>query len=203
MNTQILWYSSRATGAVTLLLFTAVMVLGIVTAGRSGLGALPRAGVLRLHRNLSLTAIAFLGVHIVTAIADGYVDLGYWDVLVPFTAGYDPFWIGLATVAVDLLIAIVVTSALRRRLSLRAWRFVHLASYAMWPLALAHGFGVSGGDGRQLWMIVLDIVCLAAVAGALVFRLRPDKHPDTVVRTTGRAAHPVVGGDLSLRSADR
>ena len=203
MDTQVLWYSSRATGAVTLVLFTAVMVLGIVTAGRSGLGALPRAGVLRLHRNLSLTALAFLGVHIVTAIADGYVDLSYWDVLVPFAAGYDPFWIGLATVAVDLLIAVVITSALRRRLSLRVWRFVHLASYAMWPLALAHGFGVSGGDGKQLWMIALDILCMAAVAVALVFRLRPDRHPDTVARNAGRAAHPVVGGELSMRGADR
>jgi len=190
MDTQILWFASRATGAVSLVLFTAVMVLGIITSGRLGLPGLPRAGVLRLHRNLSLVSVAFLAVHIVTAIADGYVDLSYWDVLIPFGAGFDPFWIGLAGVAVDLLIAIGITSALRLRLSAKVWRVIHLSAYAMWPLALLHGFGVSGGDGRELWMVVIDIICIAAVLIAVGYRLRPDRHPDTVARRAAVQVHP-------------
>ncbi len=190
MDTQILWFASRATGAVSLVLFTAVMVLGIVTSGRLSLPGLPRAGVLRLHRNLTLVSIAFLAVHIVTAIADGYVDLSYWDVLIPFGAGFDPFWIGLATVAVDLLIAIGITSALRLRLSARVWRAVHLCAYAMWPLALLHGFGVSGGDGREAWMLILDAVCILAVLVAIGYRIRPDRHPDTMARRAAQVVHP-------------
>lgn len=190
MDTQLLWFASRATGAVSLVLFTAVMVLGILTAGRAELAALPRAGVQRLHRALSMVSVAFLAVHIVTAIADGYVDLDYWDVILPFGAGYDPFWIGLATVAVDLLLAIGITSALRRRLPLRVWRAVHLTAYAMWPLTLAHGWGVSGGDGHQLWMIDIDIVCIVAVLAAVAFRLRPDRHPDSVARAAAAVVHP-------------
>lgn len=190
MNTQILWFASRATGAVSLVLLTVVMVLGIVTAGRSGLPGLPRAGVLRLHRTVTLTAVVFLAVHIVAAIADGYVDLSYWDVFVPFRAGYDPLWIGLGAVAIDLLIAIGLTSALRRHLSMRGWRAVHLTAYVLWPLAMLHGFGVAGGDGRQSWMIVLDIGCLAAVLVAVIYRLRPDRHPDTTARLTAGLAHP-------------
>lgn len=190
MNTQLLWFASRATGAVSLALFTAVMVLGLMTAGRAELTVLPRAGVQRLHRSLSMVSVAFLAVHIVTAIADGYVDLNYWDVVLPFGAGYDPFWIGLATLAVDLTIAIGITSALRRRLPLRLWRAVHLSAYAMWPLALLHGWGVSGGDGRQTWMIILDLVCLAAVLAAVGYRLRPDRSPDTVARRSAATIHP-------------
>ena len=190
MDTQILWFASRATGAVSLVLFTAVMVLGIITSGRLGMPGLPRAGVLRLHRNLTLVSIAFLVVHIVTAIVDGYVDLSYWDVLIPFNAGFDPFWIGLATVAVDLLIAIGITSALRLRLSARLWRVVHLSAYAMWPLTLLHGFGVSGGDGREAWMLILDAVCILAVLVAVGYRLRPDRHPDTVARRAAPMVHP-------------
>jgi sulfoxide reductase heme-binding subunit YedZ len=190
MNTQILWYSSRAIGAVSLELITAVMVLGIATAGRAGSARLPRAGVLRLHRTLTLTAVAFLAVHIVTAVADGYVDLSYLDAFVPFGAGFDPLWIGLAAVAVDLLVAIGITSALRRHLPARLWRWVHLTAYAMWPLALLHGFGVAGGDGRQSWMLIVDAVCIAAVLGTLVYRLRPDRHPDTVARSAADVVHP-------------
>ena len=134
MDTQILWFASRATGAVCLVLFTAVLVLGIITTGRSGLPGLPRAGILRLHRNLSLGSVAFLVVHVVTAIADGYVDLSYWDVLIPFGSGFDPLWIGLATVAVDLLIAIGITSALRLRLPATFWRGIHLSIGLCMPL---------------------------------------------------------------------
>jgi sulfoxide reductase heme-binding subunit YedZ len=192
MDGTLLWITSRATGAVSLILFTAVLVLGIVTAGRGALAGLPRAGVQRLHRNLSLVSLAFLAVHIVTAIVDGYVDLSVWDVVIPFGSGYDPFWIGLAAIAVDLLIAIAVTSAVRRHLSARVWRVVHLSAYAMWPLALLHGFGVSGGDGRQSWMIIIDVVCIAAVLGAITFRVRPDRHPDTLARQSAAAIHPAA-----------
>jgi sulfoxide reductase heme-binding subunit YedZ len=190
MDTQILWFASRATGAVSLVLFTAALVLGILVAGRAGVAGLPRAGTQRLHRSLSLVAISFLAVHVVTAIADGYVDITWWDVLLPFGAGYDPFWVGLGTVAVDLLVAIGITSALRRHLPLRAWRTVHLTGYAMWPVALLHGWGVSGGDGRQTWLIAIDIVCAISVLAAAGYRLRPDRHPDSVARRSAALAHP-------------
>lgn len=188
MNDQLLWFVSRANGAVTLVLFTTVLVLGIVTAGRGRLAGLPRAGVLRLHRVVALLAVIFLVVHVVTAIVDGYVELSVWDVVVPFGAGYDPFWVGLAAVAVDLLLAIGLTSLVRRHLTLRAWKAVHLTAYVMWPLALLHGFGVSGGDGRQPWMIAVDLVCVGAVVTALAVRLRPDRHPDTAARATAAVA---------------
>ncbi|WP_395728055.1 ferric reductase-like transmembrane domain-containing protein [Nakamurella sp.] len=190
MDAQILWFAGRATGAVSLVLFTATLVLGILTAGRAGFGGLPRAGVQRLHRSLSLVAIAFLAVHIVTTIVDGYVDITWWDVVMPFAAGYDPFWVGLGTVAVDLLIAIGITSAVRRHLPLPLWRAVHLTAYAMWPIALLHGWGVSGGDGRQTWLIIVDIICATAVLAALGYRMRPDRHPDTVARQAARVVHP-------------
>src|SRR5664279_1993025 len=190
MNATILWYSSRAVGAVSLVLFSAVVVLGVATASRASTAWFPRAAVLRLHRTMSITAVAFLAVHIATAILDGYVHITFLDVVVPFGSAFDPFWIGLGAVAVDLLIAIGISSAFRRRLSLRGWRIVHLSAYAMWPIALAHGFGVSGGDGHRTWMIVLDAVCCAAVLLALAFRLRPDRHPDAIVRRSAAVAHP-------------
>jgi sulfoxide reductase heme-binding subunit YedZ len=190
MNTQILWYSSRATGAVSLVLFTAVMLLGILTAGRKGSRYLPRAAVLRLHRTLSITSMAFLTIHILTAIADGYVNLNYWDVLIPFKAAWEPLWIGLGAVAVDLMLAVGITSALRRHLSAFAWKAVHLAAYAMWPIALIHGFGISGGDGTSKWMIITDIVCITSVLVALTLRLLPDRHPDSVARQAADITHP-------------
>ena len=88
----------------------------------------------------------------------------------PFTSPYRTFWLGLGTVAFDLLLAVVLTSLLRVRLGYRAWRAVHWLGYACWPVALWHGLG-TGTDSRLPWLLALDAVCVAAVTGALGWRL--------------------------------
>ncbi len=72
------------------MLFTPVVVLGIATAGRASAPLLPRAAVLGLHRRLSITAIAFLAVHIATAILDGYVNISFLNAVVPFGQACPP-----------------------------------------------------------------------------------------------------------------
>lgn len=189
MNNQTLWFASRATGAVSLVLFTAVIVLGIATAARKGSTFLPRAGVLRLHRSLTITSMAFLVIHIITAIADGYVKLNYWNVLIPFGASWNAGWVGLGSVAVDLVLAIGISSALRRHLPVRLWRWIHLSAYAMWPVAVLHGVGIAGGDGRSTWMLAIDLICVATILGSLLVRTL-SRHPDTLARESAQHVHP-------------
>jgi predicted ferric reductase len=123
-------------------LFSAVMLLGIAVRLRTRLPGLPRFGTSDLHRNLSLLSVAFLGAHIVTAVVDSYVSIGWLAVLVPFASGYQPLWTGLGTVAFDLLLAVAATSLLRVRLGHRVWRGVHWLAYASWPVAVVHGVGI-------------------------------------------------------------
>ena len=189
MDSQLLWFTSRATGVVSLTLFSATVVLGILTARRSAFAGLGRAGVLRLHRSLSLTALVFLLVHIATAILDGYVDIGLLDVLVPFLSGYAPLFVGLGTVVLDLGIAIGVTSALRTRLTPKVWKTVHWSAYAMWPMALLHGFFTPGGDAGALWMQLVLVVNLVAVLVAIGWRVRRDRHPDAIARSVADVQH--------------
>ena len=84
------------------------------------------------------------------------------DAVVPFASAYRPLWLGLGAIAIDLLIALVVTSLVRARLGLRAWRGVHWCRYACWPVALLHGLG-TGTDARTPWMQALTAVCVAVV----------------------------------------
>jgi len=89
-----LWYASRATGVVSLVLFSVVAILGIMVNRQGRLPGLPRFAVTGLHRSLSLLTVAFLGIHITTAIADGYVHIPWLSTIVPFTSGYERFWKG-------------------------------------------------------------------------------------------------------------
>lgn len=167
MTTPVLWYVNRATGVVSLLLLTVVVLLGVAVAGRAAGPPPARALVAGLHRVAALLGVAFVAVHVLSAVLDSYVDIGWLSVLVPFTAGYEPLWVGLGTVALDLLLALVVTSLLRTRLGRRAWRAVHWSAYALWPIALGHGLGAGTdlGGGPFLALTLLAMAMVLAAAG--------------------------------------
>jgi sulfoxide reductase heme-binding subunit YedZ len=169
-DTRALWYLTRGTGVVSLLLLTLSVVLGITQVSRVSSRSFPRFVTAALHKQVSLLVMAFLGLHILTAIADSFVTIRWVDVVVPFTGTYRPMWLGLGAVAFDLLIALIVTSLLRQRIGYRAWRAVHWAAYASFPIALLHGFGI-GTDTRTSWLFAVSMACVAAVAAAAAWRV--------------------------------
>ncbi|WP_329123642.1 ferric reductase-like transmembrane domain-containing protein [Streptomyces sp. NBC_01465] len=181
-DSPLLWYVSRATGVVCLVLFTAVVLLGILVHLRKRLPGLPRFGTVGLHRTLSLLAVVFLAVHIGSSVFDSYVNISLLDVLVPFASDYQPLWLGLGTVAFDLMLAVVATSLLRRRIGHRVWRAVHWLAYLSWPVALVHGIGI-GTDTGVDWMTWLTVVCVVAVVGGVTVRVlyevRAGRRPET------------------------
>lgn len=176
-----LWYASRATGLVSLVLLTAVIVLGTVAGARVSSRAWPRFAIAALHRNLSLLALMFVAVHAVAAVIDTYADIRWLDVVLPFVSSYEPFWLGLGAAAFDLLVALIVSSLLRPRISARLWRGMHWLAYACWPVALVHGIGLGEADATSGWGLVLVVACVLAVAGALAYRVGV-RHPDTEAR---------------------
>ncbi len=170
MGSPILWYLNRATGTVLLVLFTLVIVLGVFsTYGKAGRGA-PRFLTQAFHRNVSLLALVLLIGHITSAVVDTFVDIRWWQALVPWGATYKPLWLGLGTLAFDLILLVVLTSWSRTRLGHTAWRAIHLLGYAAWVLSVIHGLGI-GTDAGAGWYQPLTIACVAAVAVALVTRV--------------------------------
>ena len=165
-----LWYATRATGAVALVLLTGTVMLGIVGTARLATPRWPRIVTSALHRNLALLVVCFLAVHILTAMLDTFAPVGWASVLIPFASAYRPLWLGLGTLAFDLVLALVITSLLRARLGLRAWRSVHWLAYAAWPVALWHGLG-TGSDARLPLVLGIDAACVVAVLAATGWRL--------------------------------
>ena len=147
--TNALWYLGRGSGVVSLVLLTIVVALGIVTRSGRPMPGLPRFAVAAVHRNASLLAVTFLGIHVVTLLADPFAQLRLVDLVLPFAGAYRPFWLGL-----------------------RAWRAVHWLAYAAWPVALLHSLG-TGTDAGQLWMLGLAAASAAAVLAAIVWRCSP------------------------------
>lgn len=174
------WYLARATGIVSLLLLTASVVLGVLGPLRFTVpGRWPRFAIDTLHRDVSLLVIAVLVIHIVTSVLDGFAPINLLDAVLPFRSAYRPLWMGLGAFSFDFLLALVITSLVRRRLGYRAWRAIHWLAYASWPVAVLHGLG-SGSDTKAWWSLALTAVCLLAVVAAVWARIQ--------------AAAPLYGG---------
>jgi sulfoxide reductase heme-binding subunit YedZ len=168
--TDALWYAARGTGLMALVLLTVVVALGIATRSGRPLPGLPRFAVAAVHRSSALLAVTLLVVHVGLLLLDPYAQLKPLDAVVPFTAAYRPLWVGLGTVALDLLAAVVITSLLRHRLGATAWRIVHWFAYAAWPVAALHGLK-SGTDAGRPWFLAVTVLCTAAVVAAVAWRV--------------------------------
>src|SRR6202034_1084970 len=121
-GTTAFWYASRATGIVALLLLTAVLVLGILVNRQGRLPGLPRFAVTSLHRKLSLLSVAFIAVHVLTAVLATYCSIPPTAGVIPSASCSERFWLGLGAISFDLMLAMVVTSLLRGRLNRVLWR---------------------------------------------------------------------------------
>jgi methionine sulfoxide reductase heme-binding subunit len=157
--------ASAVAGVIALVLLTVSVVLGVAVSQRRQLPASTRYGSRVLHERVSLFALALVVLHVLGAVAGAQLLV----VFVPFVAG---FWLGLGAISFDLLVALVVTSLLRRRIGRRAWRAVHWASYACWPTAELHSFGFGVRSGR---LFDLAVACALAVLAAAIWRLTGDK----------------------------
>ena len=182
----------------SLVLLTLMVVLGVAVArrgrprrgGRLGARQLVLVG---LHRNTALLALLVLATHIGTVVADSYVNIRWYDAVVPFVGTYRSFWLGLGTLSLDIAVLLVVTSLVRHRLPLRLWRGVHLLAYLAWPVALVHSVGI-GTDMRSAPGLLLAGVCALVGTGAVLWRMSAgtalpvtERAPDTL--TALRAEH--------------
>jgi predicted ferric reductase len=175
----LLWYVNRATGVVLLLLLTLTVVLGVLSVRGSHGRRLPAFVTQDLHRNLALLGVVMLGVHIASAVVDSYVDIRWWQALVPAGATYEPVWLGLGALAFDVLLVLVVTSLARTRLGHRSWRAVHLSAWVAWCLSVVHGIGI-GTDLRQPGGLAVlpTLGCCVAVLAAFIVRASWARRPE-------------------------
>lgn len=171
MNEKVWWYLSRSSGIVALVLLVASVVWGVLLATRVLKPHDRPAWLLDLHRWLGGTALVMTGLHLLGLYLDGYIDYGVTELLVPGASEYRPLAVAIGVLSLYVLIAIQVTSYLRRRLSKRVWRGVHLLSYGLvWGASLHAGLAGTDTVNRayQALAIALTMIAVAATVVRVV-----------------------------------
>jgi hypothetical protein len=118
-------------GVFALITLCASVALGLIATDRMILNPGHRIFVQSAHRAASFGALAFLIIHIVTEILAQRVHV--LDAFVPFLSPFRTFYIGLGTIASDLILLLVITGILRKRFTVNGnawkWRAIHYTSY--------------------------------------------------------------------------
>lgn len=181
--TEALWALGRGTGVVALVMFTLTLVLGILSRSSRDVAGLGRFGTNEVHRTAALSGVTLIAVHVGSLLFDPYAQLELVDLVAPFLGTYRPLWLGLGTLAVDVLLVVTVVSLLREKVGPRVFAAVHWLTYLLWPVALLHALG-TGTDAGTLWMDAVAVTCSLAVGGSVVWRLLPSYAERGNVRTS-------------------
>jgi DMSO/TMAO reductase YedYZ heme-binding membrane subunit len=199
-------------GVFALLGLTGSVLVGLLATDRVFLTPGHRVMAQAVHRAFSFGALAFLVIHIVTEILAQRVHV--IDAFIPFLSPFRTFYIGLGTIASDLMILIVVSSILRKRFTGhgRAWRWraIHYSAYAAFVLGVLHG--LLGGRTAKPYVdwsygLAIALTALGLVVRFLATSLRPREalsaHPGAD-RAGASAAHrssPLHAAAMSLAQA--
>ncbi|MEI6200285.1 MAG: ferric reductase-like transmembrane domain-containing protein [Actinomycetota bacterium] len=191
------WYTTRATGIVALLLLTLVVTLGTLVANRIGGTFVGRFELNELHRSISVVAMLFLFIHILTTVVDSYVSTGLISAFIPMTSAYKTIPIAIGAVGFDLLLCVWISSLLKVRIKNESWRFIHWFSWLAYASAIIHAY-MSGSDTHYGAGLLLVAGCAGIVLNVALWRYfgRPE-------RAAGRTAlSPIPRGKTIPQRTD-
>lgn len=176
LTSPYLWYSTRATGLVAMVLLTVVVCLGALVAMRVGGSYIGRFELNEVHRSLSMLAMVFVGLHVITTVADSYVSTGPLSIVVPLTSSYKRLDVSLGAVGFDLLLAVWISSLLKVRIKNQSWRFIHWFSWVAVGTAILHALQTGTDTHKGVgWDVAIACLGSSALAGAARALFRPTR----------------------------
>ncbi len=138
-SVQLWWYVTRSAGIIAYLLLWFSTAWGLAVPSKLLDPLLDRQFTFDFHQFTSLLSIGFLLLHILVLTIDRYLPYSTWQILVPFLSPYRPLWVGIGVIAFYLILLVTVTFYLRSRISMRAFRAIHLLSFLAYLGATLHG----------------------------------------------------------------
>ena len=176
MTEQVWWYATRAAGLMTWSTAVASVIIGMLLSTRL-LGRRASASwLLDVHRFLGGLSAVFLIVHMVTLWADSFVDFGWEELLIPGRSSFDNVAVAWGVGAMWSLIAVEITSILRRWISHSLWKRTHYLSIVTVGAGSVHGYQLgSDVDNPLAWGGALAASGVVIILSLFRLRKKPSQ----------------------------
>jgi sulfoxide reductase heme-binding subunit YedZ len=174
------WVILRAAGIGAYLVLWATVSWGLVGTTALMGKKVPRATAIAIHQFLATAAFVLLGVHIGGVLLDSFVKFKPLDVLIPMHSTFRAVPVAFGIVGMYALAVVLISSWMRKHVSTRLWRALHLLAVPAFALALVHGV-FTGTDTVRPWMwwgyvITGTSVLFLMLTRTLTIGLRPERH---------------------------
>ncbi len=169
LNTQqAMWYLTRAAGIMAYLLLWLSTVWGLAIPSKVVSDLMSGEFAFDFHQVISLLSLGFLFLHIIVLTADRYLPYSLAQILVPFISPYRPVWIGIGVIATYLMLLVTVTFYIRKRIGMKAFRYIHYTSLLAYVGAVFHSI-FSGTDSSLPAVMIMYILTFLVVVFLTVY----------------------------------
>ena len=196
-------------GVLALVGLTGSVLLGLVATDRIVMTPGHRVMAQAVHRAFAFGTLAFLIIHITSEVLAQRSHV--IDAAIPFLSPYRTFYIGLGTIASDLIVLLVVTSILRKRFTGHGrawqWRAIHYSSYVAFVFGVLHG--LLGGRAAKPYVdwsygFAIAVTALGLAVRFLAISLRPKESlgsAPSVDRARPSGSSPLHAAAMSMAQA--
>ena len=163
------WYLSRASGVIAYTLFWLAVVFGLLLSTRLG-KHFNAARVFALHQYLSLIAVGFAAFHAGILLADNFLNLNLWQILLPFGFQTERVGVALGQLGFWLLFICAFSFYIKKYIGQSAWRLLHFLTFMAYMFISIHVFMV-GSDSRALPLLLFYAGSQTLVFLLMTYRL--------------------------------
>lgn len=164
------WYLSRSGGIVAILLLYVSIFFGSIIRVPFLKKWLAPVESLDIHKWISVQAFFFVLIHAVVLLWDKYIGFSPKDIFVPFASSYNPEMVTLGVLAMYGILALIITSYLRKHISHAFWRAIHFLNIFVYVAAFIHAFRM-GTDFQDLLVQEVFIILTGILTAILVINL--------------------------------
>jgi DMSO/TMAO reductase YedYZ heme-binding membrane subunit len=190
----ITWIILRAAGVGAYLMLFASVAWGLLGTTSIVAKRVAKPTAVAIHQFFSTVALVLLGVHLGGLLVDRFVPLGFIDVLVPLHSSFRPVATAFGVLAMYLMVLVLVSSWMRKRVGTSWWRRLHLLAVPAFTMSMVHG-AFAGTDTARPWMWWTYVA-----TGGVVFFLVLVRGMTSGLRVA-RAAH--TPGGVTVGSSSR
>jgi DMSO/TMAO reductase YedYZ heme-binding membrane subunit len=202
------WILLRAAGVGAYLMLFMSVAWGLIATTAVVTKRVSKPAANLFHQFTATTGLVLLALHLGILMIDAYMPFQVLDLLVPMRSTFRPLAITAGVIAMYAAVAVTVSSWIKKKLSTKVWRSIHLLAVPAFTLALAHGV-FSGTDTERWWMwgmyavTGLLVVFLLLVRG-LSYGYRPPRAapPERATRAPKAEAPPVATPEPANTAAE-